>query len=193
MFVNGGGCVKGDFATVRIPTMRPARRSRARPPLRPLGSLAALVAVTLLESGCGGDDSSSTTTEIPGGADPEAVRVIDEWAKTLSEGDIKGAAEFFAVPSVATNGPTFEIESPEDARAFNAALPCGARLVEAHPRGEFVIAVFRLTERPGPGTCGPGVGQKAATAFVISSVGKITEWHRVASEGGGIRAPGTSA
>jgi hypothetical protein len=173
------------------PVRRSRRRSRARPPLRPLG-LALLVAVALLSPGCGGDDETSTT-EIPGGADPEAVNVIDEWAKTLSEGDIKGAAEFFAVPSVATNGPTFEIESPEDARAFNAALPCGATLVEAHPRGDFVIAVFRLKERPGPGTCGAGVGQKAATAFVISSVGKITEWHRVASEGGGIRAPGTSA
>jgi hypothetical protein len=159
--------------------------------------LAPLVAVALLATGCGGgdDSSSTTTTEIPGGADPEAVHVIDEWAKTLSEGDVKGAAEFFAVPSVATNGPTFEIESPEDARAFNAALPCGAKLIEAHPRGEFVIAVFRLTERPGPGTCGGGVGEKAATAFVISSVGKITEWRRVTVEGGGTRgpqAPGTS-
>ena len=160
--------------------------------------IALLGAVALLATGCGGgdDSSSTTTTEIPGGADPEAVSVIDEWAKTLSEGDVDGAAEFFAVPSVATNGPTFEIESPEDARAFNAALPCGAKLVEAHPRGEFVIAVFRLTERPGPGTCGAGVGEKAATAFVISSVGKITEWRRVTVEGGGgtrgPQAPGTS-
>jgi hypothetical protein len=160
--------------------------------------IAPLLAVALLATGCsGGDDSSSTTTtEIPGGADPEAVHVIDEWAKTLSEGDVDGAAEFFAVPSVATNGPTFEIESPEDARAFNAALPCGATLIEAHPRDEFVIAVFRLKERPGPGTCGAGVGEKAATAFVISSVGKITEWHRVAAESGpipGQNAPGTAA
>jgi hypothetical protein len=155
--------------------------------------IALLVAVALLSPGCGGDEDT-TTVEIPGGADPEAVTVIDEWAKTLSEGDIHGAADFFAVPSVATNGPTFEIESPDDARAFNAALPCGARLVEAHPRGDYVIAVFQLTERPGPGTCGDGVGQKAATAFMISSVGKITEWHRVASAGGagGQRAPGTS-
>ena len=157
--------------------------------------IALLAAAALLAPGCGGDDETSTT-EIPGGADPAAVKVIDEWAKTLSSGDIHGAAEFFAVPSVATNGPTFEIESPEDARAFNAALPCGATLIEAHPRGEFVVAVFRLTERPGPGTCGRGVGQKAATAFVISSVGKITEWHRVASEGDiprGPTAPGTAA
>jgi hypothetical protein len=155
-----------------------------------------LVAIALSSPGCGGDgDSSSTTTEIPGGADPEAVKVIDEWAKTLSEGDIHGAADFFAIPSVATNGPTYEIETPEQARLFNASLPCGARLVEAHPQGKFVIAVFRLTERPGPGTCGDGVGHKAATAFVISTVGKITEWRRVVTEGGAgdQGAPGTAA
>jgi hypothetical protein len=160
------------------------------------GLIASLVAIALLAAGCGGDDDTTTAAEIPGGADPEAVKVIDEWSKTLSEGDVEGAAAFFAIPSVATNGPTFEIETPEDARAFNAALPCGATLIEAHPRGEFTIAVLRLTERPGPGTCGPGVGQEAATAFVISSVGKITEWHRVAAEGAPIRgpkAPGTAA
>jgi hypothetical protein len=154
-----------------------------------------LVALALLSPGCGGGDDT-TTAEIPGGADPEAVKVIDDWANTLSSGDVDGAAEFFAVPSVATNGPTFEIQSPEDARAFNAALPCGAKLIEAHPKGEYVIAVFRLKERPGQGTCGEGVGQKAATAFLISSVGKITEWHRVAAESGpipGTEAPGTAA
>lgn len=166
--------------------------------MRPLRFIALLLAVALISPGCGGGDesSSSTTVEIPGGADPEAVSVIDEWAKTLSEGDVDGAAEFFAIPSVATNGPSFDIETPEDAQAFNAALPCGATLIEAHPRGDYVIAVFRLTERPGPGTCGAGVGQKAATAFAISSVGKITEWHRVATEGGpipGPKAPGTAA
>jgi hypothetical protein len=167
--------------------------------LRPLGLIVPLALLAaLLPASCGGsgDDSDSTTTEIPGGADPAAVHVIDEWAKTLSEGDIHGAAAFFAVPSVATNGPTYEIESPGDARAFNAALPCGARLVEAQPEGDFVIAVFRLTERPGPGTCGSGVGHKAATAFKISSIGHITEWRRVAIDGGGLRGPqvpGTSA
>jgi hypothetical protein len=157
--------------------------------------IALLVAIALLAPGCGGDDPSSSTSEIPGGADPEAVNVIDEWAKTLSEGDIHGAADFFAIPSVASNGPTYEIETPEQARFFNASLPCGARLVEASPHGKFVVAVFRLTERPGPGTCGDGVGHKAATAFVISTVGKITEWRRVALDGGDIRgpqAPGTS-
>jgi hypothetical protein len=163
---------------------------------RLIAPLAILVALLPASCGGSGDDSDSSTTEIPGGADPAAVEVIDQWAKTLSEGDINGAAAFFAVPSVATNGPTYEIESPGDARLFNASLPCGARLVEARPHGDFVIATFRLTERPGPGTCGSGVGHKAATAFVISTVGKITEWRRVANDGGGLRGPhvpGTSA
>jgi hypothetical protein len=97
--------------------------------------------------------------EIPGNADPESVGVIDEWARTLAEGDVDGAAEFFAIPSVAENsGVIVEIEERADARLFNASLPCGARLEHAETAGKFTVATFRLIERPGPGSCGSGTG-----------------------------------
>ena len=48
------------------------------------------------------------------------------------------------------------------------------------------MATFRLTERPGPGTCGTGVGHTAQTEFVIKD-GLIKEWRRVAI--GGEQAP----
>ena len=32
----------------------------------------------------------------------------------------------------------------------------------------FTIATFKLTERPGPGECGNGVGETAKTAFVVA-------------------------
>ena len=137
---------------------------------------------------CGGS-SGETATEIPGGADPADVEVIDRWARTLNGGDVEGAAEFFALPSVAQNGPTLRIESIEDARLFNSSLPCGATLEEAVDEGEFTIATFELTERPGPGTCGSGTGAEARTAFKIEN-GKIAEWRRVADEpGDGTSAP----
>jgi hypothetical protein len=44
--------------------------------------------------------------------------------------------------------------------------------------GETVTATFRLTERPGPGSCGEGTGELAQTAFEIED-GKIAEWRRV--------------
>ena len=111
-------------------------------------------------------------------ADPADVVVIDEWTQTLKDGDVEGAARFFAIPSTAENGLTYDIRSQADARVFNESLPCGAKLVDAQTEGEFTTATFELTERPGPGVCGQGVGNEAQTAFVIED-GRIVEWRRV--------------
>jgi hypothetical protein len=143
-------------------------------------SVAALFVFAFLTTGCGRDDSEKS--DIPGGADPEAVQVIDDWSRTLMEGDVEGAAEYFALPSVAQNGtPPIPIETRGQAVAFNEALPCGAELVAAEEDGEFIIATFELTERPGVGECGAGVGEEAKTAFVIED-GKIVEWRRVVGD-----------
>ena len=116
--------------------------------------------------------------EIPGGADPADARVIDEWSKALSRGDVAAAARLFAIPSVAQNGPALiRIRDAADARLFNSSLPCGARLIEATPEGDFVVATFELSERPG-GDCGSGAGESARTAFEIVD-GEIVEWRRV--------------
>ncbi len=177
----------------------------------PLGLLALLaLAAALLVAGCGGDAGSSTSgatgtgTAIPvepdGGngsgapppaelpdpdvadADPGDVEVIDEWSKALTEGDIGAAAGYFAIPSIAENGPTLKIRNEEDAVTFNEALPCGATLVSAETTGEITTAEFLLSERPGGG-CGPGAGGTASTSFVIAD-GKITEWRRVGTDPG---------
>jgi hypothetical protein len=157
------------------------------------------VALTFL-AGCGGDSDSESTAptdagtpeaaprEVPGDADPEAVDVIGAWADTLREGDVESAADYFAIPSTAENGPLLiRIRSTEDAVEFNESLPCGAELVRAEGAGEFVTATFRLTERPGPGTCGAGTGELAKTAFVIRD-GEIVEWRRV--DTGAPQSPG---
>jgi hypothetical protein len=108
--------------------------------------------------------------------------VIDGWAKTLASGDIEGAAEFFALPSVAENGVLVEIEDEDDALRFNASLPCGAELISAESQGELTTATFRLIERPGAGACGDGTGNTAQTSFVIED-SKIVEWRRVGLPG----------
>ena len=152
-----------------------------------------LLAATLALAACGGDDATSTVT---GDADPAAIEVIEDWANTLREGDIDGAAAFFAIPSIAQNGLILRIDDVADARRFNASLPCGAILEEAVAEGDLTIATFELTERPGPGTCGSGTGAEATTAFRIED-GKIAEWRRVVPESGGSEdarpAPSSSA
>lgn len=148
--------------------------------MRRITLIALLLALCL--SACGGGDDDDDAPEIPGGADPAEVQVIDEWAKALASGDVDAAAAFFAIPSVAENGPILvEIEDEGDARLFNASLPCGAELIEAITEGDSTVATFRLTERPGPGTCGDGTGGTAQTAFEIVD-GKITQWRRVGIE-----------
>ncbi len=152
-----------------------------------------LTLIALFAGACsGGNDDPATTpapqeepgtpSEITGDADPADVEVIDEWAKALTEGDLDAAAASFALPSIAENGPTLRIQSRADARLFNDTLPCGAELIEAQSEGDFTTATFRLTERPGPGECGPGAGGEAQTAFVVED-GRIVEWRRVANAG----------
>jgi hypothetical protein len=143
---------------------------------RGIAVLAALGVVAL--SGCGSSGKDSDTT-IPGGADPDTVQVIKRWADELRAGDVIAASERFAIPSVVQNGtPAFRLTDRRGVEAFNRSLPCGAKLTEAISTGKFTIATFELTERPGPGECGNGVGETAKTAFVIRN-GLITQWRRV--------------
>jgi hypothetical protein len=180
----------------------------ARFPTRPwLTAVASLAALGL--GACGSSPSSSPTSEAkapppttvvpPGGAGPKAVpippahgrvgagvkpgdvRIVRAWADTLRRGQIGRASGYFSLPTVVSNGTgPITLHTRADVRFFNETLPCGAVLIRTAtgPRG-FVIATFRLTERPGAGTCGSGVGQTAQTAFKIRA-GRIVDWLRVA-------------
>jgi len=150
------------------------------------------IAIALVGCG-GGDNDSGSRPKVAGNADPGDVRVIDGWVTALRHGDVEAAARYFAIPSVAENGPLLlHIESIDEARRFNESLPCGARLVRAQTQGQFTTATFRLTERPGSGVCGPGTGESAKTSFVIRD-GKIVEWRRVGAGSGSEPTPGQAA
>jgi hypothetical protein len=146
-------------------------------------------------SACGGAGSTSTASSTPtvaGDARPADVKVIDGWVTALRHGNVGAASKYFAIPSVAENGPILaHIRTLDEARRFNESLPCGARLIRADSAGSFTTATFRLTERPGPGVCGPGTGGIARTSFVIRD-GKIVQWRRVGAAGGARPAPGSS-
>jgi hypothetical protein len=153
---------------------------------------ALLIGLLLALAGCGGGDSTSSPVTITGSdggdatadADPGDLEVIEGWATALKGGDVEEAAGFFAVPSTADNGGfRVEIDSGDDAVAFNESLPCGAEVIGAETDGDVTTATFELSDRPG-GDCGSGTGGQAATAFRIED-GKIVEWRRVEVPGGG--------
>jgi len=140
-----------------------------------------VVLVAGIVSGCGGSDGGGQIRGVPR-TESDAAAVIRRWADTLRRGDVRGAADLFALPSIVSNGtPPVTLRTRADARRFNESLPCGARLLKTSSAGRFTTATFRLTERPGPGTCGGGVGLTARTTFVIEG-GKIREWRRVADQ-----------
>ena len=156
------------------------------------GAVAAL-ALGACGGGGGGDDRDMHKTpgtserrpeaaaaEQPAKVDPADVRIVRAWADTLRRGDIRGAARYFALPSVVANGTApIKLKTRKHARFFNRALPCGVKLIDTEPAAHgFFIATFRLTERPGKGKCGAGTGETARTAFRVRD-GHITDWLRV--------------
>jgi len=141
-------------------------------------------------AGCGGSsiDGRSDPGKQPA-AKPSApdravgpARVITGWADALRGGDVQRAVSFFAVPSTVQNGgPPLRLGSAGAVRAFNLALPCGAKVTRTLALRGYLLAEFVLTERKGSGggQCGSGVGGKASTAFLIRD-GKIVQWRRIA-------------
>lgn len=147
-------------------------------------ALAGLSLLAVLAIACGGGDEDPPPPPPP--PTPEAV--VRAWAADLRRGDVRAAADRFALPSLVANGtPVERLETRVQARSFNASLPCGGRVVKTRRRARLVIATIVLTERPG-GDCGAGAGGTATTAFDVRD-GKIVRWIRV-PERGEPNAPG---
>ncbi len=165
---------------------------------------AIVVIVSLAAAGCGAGGSGSSSSAArarshprnaqkqapaPEGAPAPAadVQVIEGWAGALRRGDVRAAARYFRLPSVfaAGSGPPIAIHNLAQAEAANESLPCGAKLISAHRFAGDVNALFRLTERPGPGgeACGSGTGYTARTNFVIRR-GRIVAWVRAPDQPG---------
>ena len=166
----------------------------------------AWIALTVGLAGCGTSDADRFDLRTPGSADPvtrerakpdkqakadkadkadkptpQEIGVIRGWADALRAGKVAKASTFFAVPARVFDGtnPIRVLGDRRAVRDFNAGLPCGAEVVRTkRGQGSYVVATFRLTERPGRGRCGPGTGSLAATAFIIERR-HIVQWFRV--------------
>ena len=136
---------------------------------------------------------ASEAAATPGGdvTGPE-VAAIRGWADALRGGDVEKAAGYWALPSTASNGgPAYTLRTRAAVRFFNETLPCGAKLESTERESGFVVATFRLTERPGRGECGSGTGNRVRTAFQIRR-GKIKQWVRAPDPEPASEAPGGS-
>jgi SnoaL-like protein len=135
---------------------------RRRPAFCLLALLSAAVVV-----GCGGDEA----------ADP--VSVVEHWSQALNAGHDGAAAALFADGAVVIqSGERRSLTDQEDARAFNASLPCGGKIVETSQDGDDVTTTFTLIRRPDH-MCDDTGGTAVALISVID--GKITLWHQLPS------------
>ena len=151
-------CGSNDRFDLRTP------RAKATPTVRPSGDIAA--------PGKSLDEIEPVTRG--------EERVIRGWAASLRHGHVGRAARYFRLPALVSNGTSpLPITTRAQARQFNRALPCGAIVVRLERSvHHFVATTFRLVERPGPGSCGDGVGRLARTAFLIKH-GLIAQWFRL--------------
>ena len=162
--------------------------------LRVIAAAAAvlLAAVLVLELARSSDDGERTTAgtppapqrtvpkvaptrPTPRGAEP----VIRRWLAAIRQSDFDRAASYFAVPArVQNGGPPETLDNAALVIAWNATLPCGARLEKlSGAPGGYAIAEFVLTDRAGS-SCGSGKGAPAASAIKVER-GLITEWYRL--------------
>jgi|SRR5215207_4492977 len=173
--------------------------------------LVLLVALALAIGACGGGGDGGTAESRPGALPPATTtpshvdsaqaHVVRAWADALRHGHVAAAAAYFALPVVVANGsPPLRLTTRATVRGFNRSLPCGARLIATGqtPHG-FLLATFRLTERPGAGECGSGTGRLARVAIRIRR-GHIAYWVRIDDVPGPLRptrpapeVPGTRA
>ena len=151
-----------------------------------------LAGLALMVSACGSDAKKAKTPPPPKDAEAgvptpparkpasaEDVAVIKGWTDALRHGHVKEASGYWGLPAVVSNGtPPIRLTKRSEVNFFNRTLPCGAKFKEAVDTGTFVVATLVLTERPGAGRCGAGVGNEAYTAFLIRRH-KIVQWRRV--------------
>src|SRR5690348_1206143 len=113
----------------------------------------------------------------PTQADAERTRpVLRGWANALRRNDDARAAQYFSLPAIVAQGTAQRLETRAQVKAFNVALPCGARLLGVGHVERYVVGTFRLTVRPDH-VC-TVKGRRVRVAFVMRGH-KIAEWREV--------------
>ena len=102
--------------------------------------------------------------------------VIRGWGAALGRNDDAGAARYFKLPAVVSITEKQTLATVAEAKAFNAALPCGVKLIHIERADRFVIGTFELEPRPEHDCDTPG--DVIRIGFVLHDR-KIAEWRQV--------------
>lgn len=118
--------------------------------------------------------------------------VIAGWANAVRRGDIAAAAGFFDLPAIVyqPGRAALQVNTPQIAEAFNASLPCGAKLIGTNPDGRYVVGTFVLVA-VGRTKCA-AAGQTARVGFVFGDKRRprrFTEWWQVGDQPNSITGP----
>jgi predicted small lipoprotein YifL len=144
-----------------------------------------LLALVCVLAGCGstGKADAPRAQRTPPAASPATKQAADRhepviraWAEAVRRSDTAKAATFFTVPAIVNQGKDLRLPSRKLIEAFNAALPCGAKLTRVERDGRYTVGTFQLVERPGQKCDGPG--NTAQVAFVFKG-DRISEWRQV--------------
>jgi hypothetical protein len=130
-------------------------------------SAAILLALAVL-AGC-----DSESSDKPDPLHSYDGRLIRDWLQALERQDYGHAAYYFAPGAIIDQGRPFRLRTPEQARNFNAGLPCRADLIRLKGSGAHVLATFRLRAGPGGPCSGP-----VKVRYTIRK-GKFTEWRQL--------------
>src|SRR5215213_4102183 len=133
--------------------------------MRPLRVAVVLLALT----GC----NTSSSSDKPDPLHSYDGRVIRGWLLALERQDYEQAANYFAPNALIDQGVPYRLQTKSDAFAFNAGLPCRAKLIRLKGGGAHVLATFRLSAGPG-GRCSGQVRVR----YTIRK-GKFTEWRQL--------------
>ncbi len=169
----GGDDGKSDRLTLTTPKADPTEESAAP------------------EAGAGGGSKAKPAT---GPVTKAEKAVVRGWADALRQGDVERAVRYWRDPAIATNGDQpYKLVTRAAVRRFNDALTCGAKLESVERDQAYVLATFRLTNRRGrDGACGPGVGNRARTLFLLRD-GKIVQWIRASDPPDAGELPGNTS
>lgn len=108
-----------------------------------------------------------------------AERIIRGWSDALRGSDLERATSFFSVPLLVSQGETGVLTSRARVREFNDGLPCGSRVTGVTRAGEYFVAAFVLTERPGKRCDAPGAS--ARVAFKLRGE-RMNEWRQLVGQ-----------
>ena len=112
-----------------------------------------------------------------GGGDPSPESVVRAWSQAVNSDDNAGAARLFAHGAHVIQGSsTRRLNTFEQARDWNAGLPCAGRIIALRARGDTVRATFVLGNRSRSRCDAPA---ERAHALVRVREGKIVLWHQL--------------